>query len=247
MNARKLNLRPSKSCSSLKESEQSATKSPLEHSNWTLSDAVELNNYTPKLPLTSFNHIAREVLNLDRSKRFYMDILGFREIPRPPFDCNGVWLLGYGLNLHLVTTSVPEERYNVKLARIQHFSSALPRVDHIAFITSDVDKVKEVLDKEKVFYDYRVLSDVGIRQVFMFDPDGNVVEISNCAPPVGETTCKNPGEVRFDMNTFRSVSPGSHSIESHDFSDSSANREASYSMCSEDFSEGDQRNSDNEI
>lgn len=30
---------------------------------------------------------------------------------------------------------------------------------------------------------------MGIYQVFLFDPDGNVIEISNCAPPIGETTC----------------------------------------------------------
>ena len=31
----------------------------------------------------------------------------------------------------------------------------------------------------------------GIEQMFLFDPDGNVIEISNCAPPVGQTTCNN--------------------------------------------------------
>jgi hypothetical protein len=30
---------------------------------------------------------------------------------------------------------------------------------------------------------------MGIYQIFLFDPDGNVIEISNCAPPVGEVTC----------------------------------------------------------
>lgn len=30
---------------------------------------------------------------------------------------------------------------------------------------------------------------MGIYQIFLFDPDGNVIEISNCAPPVGEVAC----------------------------------------------------------
>ncbi|RYH23449.1 hypothetical protein EON65_17745 [archaeon] len=39
--------------------------------------------------MASFNHVSREVLSLEKSKRFYIDILGFHEIPRPPFDCDG--------------------------------------------------------------------------------------------------------------------------------------------------------------
>ena len=29
----------------------------------------------------------------------------------------------------------------------------------------------------------------GIHQLFFFDPDGNAIEVSNCAPPIGETRC----------------------------------------------------------
>ena len=48
-------------------------------------------------------------------------------VPRPPFDCDGYWLYGYGLSLHLVATDDPEGRRLVKKRRIQHFSSSLPR------------------------------------------------------------------------------------------------------------------------
>jgi catechol 2,3-dioxygenase-like lactoylglutathione lyase family enzyme len=159
--------------------------------NWTLSDAVANSpkKTVSKLPLASFNHIAREVLSIEKSKFFYVEILGFSIIPRPPFDSEGYWLYGYGLSLHLVETTVPEERKRVKIGRIQHFSSSLPRVDHIAFITSDISFVKKVLDDACVFYKEDCPKDTGIRQIFLFDPDGNVIEISNCSPEVGETRC----------------------------------------------------------
>ena len=99
--------------------------------------------------------------------------------------------MGYGLNLHLVATDVPIDRMKVKQQRIQHFSSALPRVDHIAFESSDLTAVRNILDAEKVFYKYEINSKSGIHQVFFFDPDGNVLEISNCFPPVGRTVCTN--------------------------------------------------------
>ena len=88
--------------------------------NWTLSDAVEQtlankpvvssfftcteqknstkSSYIVKFPITSFNHIAREVLSIEKSKNFYVDILGFKVIPRPPFECEGYWLHGHGYN-----------------------------------------------------------------------------------------------------------------------------------------------------
>lgn len=168
---------------------------------WTLTDVVNScgvsvesdgqRNEVVKLPLASFNHIAREVLSLETSKKFYVDILGFQQVPRPPFDSEGYWLWGYGLSLHLVETTVPDERKTVKKARIMHFSTSLPRVDHFAFLTSDISYIRTILDNHKVFYKHDTPLNTGIEQIFLFDPDGNVIEISNCAPPVGEIKCHN--------------------------------------------------------
>ncbi len=156
--------------------------------NWFLNERSKSNRKVC-LPMKSFNHIAREVLSLDKSYKFYVDILGFDVIPRPPFDSEGYWLNGYGLNLHLISTTVPKERMKLKSTRIHHFSSALPRVDHMAFITDDLTVIRETLDKEKVYYKADTPAE-GISQIFFFDPDGNVIEVSNCCPEVGEITCR---------------------------------------------------------
>jgi catechol 2,3-dioxygenase-like lactoylglutathione lyase family enzyme len=160
------------------------------HTKWTLAD-VSPRGQPPsvRLPLASFNHIAREVLSLEKSRRFYVDILGFAVVPRPPFDCEGYWLYGYGLSLHLVATSVPDERKVAKVHRIKHFTSSLPRVDHIAFISTDIEGVKTALDTARVYYMEDMPKQTGIHQIFLFDPDGNVIEISNCSPEVGQIKC----------------------------------------------------------
>jgi catechol 2,3-dioxygenase-like lactoylglutathione lyase family enzyme len=162
--------------------------SPL--ANWTLADALEKNHHrTRRFPLSAFNHVSREVLDLEKSKNFYCDILGFSVIPRPPFDAEGYWLWGNNLNLHLIKTKCAKERKKVKVARIQHFSTSLPAVDHIAFLTTNIDAVREILDSENVYYKFEEPKNTDIRQIFLFDPDGNVIEIANCAPPIGEITC----------------------------------------------------------
>ena len=93
------------------------------------------------------------------------------------------------MSLHLVATRVPDERKVTKKARIKHFSTQLPRVDHIAFISNDIQGVKAILDKSHVYYKHEITTIAGIEQLFFFDPDGNVLEISNCAPEIGETVC----------------------------------------------------------
>lgn len=63
--------------------------------------------------------------------------------------------------------------------------SFVGRVDHIAFISDDIGSIKQLLDKEKVFYKEDSPAQTGIQQLFFFDPDGNVLEVSNCAPQIG--------------------------------------------------------------
>lgn len=189
--------RPFASCNNLETMEEKLQQRKLStcnsmHQNWTLTDAISVSKQAvkvPKIPLASFNHVSREVLSLEKSKQFYVDVLGFDVIPRPPFDCEGHWLFAYGLNLHLVATDYPTERRKIKINRIQHFSSALPRVDHIAFLTGDISTVKDMLDHHSVYYKHEKPEDTGIEQIFLFDPDGNVIEISNCAPEIGRRTC----------------------------------------------------------
>ena len=59
------------------------------------------------------------------------------------------------------------------------------RVDHIAFTSDDLITIKQLLDKEKVYYKEDSPAQTGIQQLFFFDPDGNVLEVSNCAPQIG--------------------------------------------------------------
>jgi hypothetical protein len=73
--------------------------------------------------------------------------------------------------------------------RKEHFTTSLPTVDHIAFVTNDTTFVESTLIREKVFYRRFDPKDTNITQLFIFDPDGNVVEVSSCGIPIGETKC----------------------------------------------------------
>jgi hypothetical protein len=91
--------------------------------------------------------------------------------------------------VHLIVTNCREKRLEVLRNRKEHFTTSLPTVDHIAFVTNDTTFVESVLIREKVFYRRFDPEGTNITQLFIFDPDGNVVEVSSCGIPIGDTKC----------------------------------------------------------
>ena len=151
-------LRRSLSCGSITydhDSEKSnnyLSKNNLDRSNhngcsirrWFLAD-VKKQIESSTLPIQSFNHVSREVLNLQKSLDFYINILGFQEVPRPAFEVEGHWLWGYGLSLHLILTKRKQERMELLKKRLEHFTDCLPSVDHIAFVTNDLHRIGKLI------------------------------------------------------------------------------------------------------
>jgi len=142
-----------------------------------------------RFPISSLNHMSFECINVKTSANFYKNVFGFKEIARPAFEQEGVWLYTYNMSIHLLQTYNIEKRYLVKQQRLEYFMENMPGCDHFAFLTSDLDSVEEQLKAYDVIYRKFISDLTGIQQIFIFDPDANVIEVSNCAPLVGETTC----------------------------------------------------------
>ena len=89
----------------------------------------------------------------------------------------------------------------------------------MAFLSDNLDIIREVLEKEKVYYKADCLPECGINQIFFFDPDGNVIEVSNCAPAVGEIKCNSTNEIiqRSDSSNSEGLITDSGSINSDFF------------------------------
>ncbi len=119
------------------------------------------------LEIQSLNHVGRTTKNLAASIRFYVDVLGCREISRPGFSFGGAWLYLAGMQFHLIedlTTPDPPEGIN-------------PRENHIAFAVADVDAMEMRLRTLGVACQRNLIPDRGIHQIFFRDPDGWLIEI----------------------------------------------------------------------
>lgn len=123
------------------------------------------------------NHAALNTRDVSASVRFYTDLLGFREVPRPNFSFAGSWLYrdGLGMMLHLIH----DERFLALQPTIE------TRRHHLAFRVDDFDQAKLKVAARGLSCVERTLPDHGYRQLFFHDPDGNVIELGEW-PPVEE-------------------------------------------------------------
>lgn len=128
------------------------------------------------LPLQSVNHIARVICDLEASRAFYQDILGFRPIKRPDFAFPGAWLFNYGVQIHLIATKPAEEPVQGQIST---------RADHVAFHVPDIKQVENLLKQHGIPYASNHVKQTGVHQLFFHDPDGNHIEVGTY-PPVQE-------------------------------------------------------------
>jgi catechol 2,3-dioxygenase-like lactoylglutathione lyase family enzyme len=123
----------------------------------------------PPIELQTLNHIARTTKNLEASRRFYVKVLGCREISRPAFPFNGSWLYVAGLQFHLIE--------DLTLADAPPGINT--RESHIAFKVNDLDAMERRLQAHGIAYRRSAIEDRGIGQIFFRDPDGWMIEIGS--------------------------------------------------------------------
>jgi catechol 2,3-dioxygenase-like lactoylglutathione lyase family enzyme len=111
------------------------------------------------------NHITVLTDDLERTRAFYVGLLGLRDGPRPPLGFSGAWLYaGDRPVLHVIAgRALPEERRGV--------------LDHMAFSASDLAGLTSRLEAAGISYDLHRQPDSNVWQLFLNDPNGARVEL----------------------------------------------------------------------
>lgn len=125
------------------------------------------------IQVRALDHVTLVVKDLEVSRRFYVDLIGMDEVPRPAFDFPGLWFKVGSTLVHLIG----EHEKSGPPGYPDQVTRTSTRNHHIAFLVDDAAAVAEVLKERKV----PLVSDAkhrpdGAVQVFAHDPDGHVIE-----------------------------------------------------------------------
>jgi len=118
----------------------------------------------------SLHHVSINVTNLEQARHFYSTVLGLSELPRPPFDFAGVWYRIGDRQLHLIVHPPARSLRGTMLID--------GRDGHFALAITDFDAALAQLRQHDVPFVVRRASDTPWAQIFLTDPDGNVIELN---------------------------------------------------------------------
>lgn len=133
------------------------------------------------MPVT-LHHVALVAKDPEHSAQFYQSIFGLERLERPPFKIEGVWLgCGPGLQLHL-TKHLPGnfrtkgvDNNDVHFAfRTDDFEGILERLTKVGYAENgEDDNPKKMLVNRSGM--------AGFLQLYVMDPDRNVIEVNTAA------------------------------------------------------------------
>ena len=109
---------------------------------------------------TDFAHMLLKVSDLERSERFYVDLLGFTIRPAKP-----------------LADGRPFVPFRQGLALTSGGPSSAPQIDHIAFKAKDVRGIAARLKQSNAKFDRELHDGIYGLTIYVYDPDGNMIEL----------------------------------------------------------------------
>jgi glyoxylase I family protein len=122
------------------------------------------------LVIEALHHVSVAVTDLERSKHFYGRLLGLTEIARPPFDFGGAWYQLGDRQLHLIV--------NASARTLRGTNEIDSRDGHSAIRVRSYRETLDHLRTHGVACRERPENLTPWPQIYVVDPDGNVLELN---------------------------------------------------------------------
>ena len=129
----------------------------------------------PALRVKGIDHVTLVTSDLERSRKFYCDVLGMEPTARPDFPFPGLWFRAGGTQVHLILEAEGCARPGDHSIR-EDTGAGLAH--HFAFEVDDAHAAAAALQERGVrIMGGPVSRPDGCIQVWFYDPDGYVVEV----------------------------------------------------------------------
>jgi len=130
--------------------------------------------------IRAIHHVSLNVTDLERSRRFYREILGLEEIARPPFSFPGAWFrVARSQQLHLIVHEGAtfrgqkgvDTRDNHFAVRVEDYHAA------VKFLRSRGYR-EDAAELDLLKMRTQPHATAGFPQIYICDPDRHVIEIN---------------------------------------------------------------------
>ena len=126
------------------------------------------------MPLHGLEHVLVLTDDLEATKVFYCEVLGFAAGDRPRLEFPGYWLYLDGVPCIHVAERAAYEAHAASLG----LRSTQPPIDHVAFAADDYEELAARLEAAGVEAVSNDVPAAGIRQLFIGDPNGVRIELN---------------------------------------------------------------------
>ena len=132
------------------------------------------------MALQRLDHYSIRTPRLDETRRFYIEIMGLTEGPRPAFPFPGAWMYRAETAVVHIVGYDPDDAEGLKgyLGDKELVSTGTGTIDHVAFVADDLPAMQQRLQASGLPYRERAVPNLGLHQVFVEDPNGVTIELN---------------------------------------------------------------------
>lgn len=131
------------------------------------------------MPIRELNHFFVRALDLEATRRFYTEILGFEVMPRPDFPFPGYWMgVNGAIQVHVGPSNIPNRQAYYLGTKDDAADGQSGVIDHVAFLAEDPAAFVERFRERGIEFRPRHLPESNLYQLFIRDPNGVMIELN---------------------------------------------------------------------
>jgi catechol 2,3-dioxygenase-like lactoylglutathione lyase family enzyme len=133
------------------------------------------------MSINTLDHVSIRTFELDATRRFYTEIMGFEVGPRPNFPFPGVWLYQGGIAVVHVVGIDPNDKeglHDYLGDKGIDGQTGTGTIDHVAYVATDIDAMREKFVSTGTVFRERTVPSMNLKQIFLEDPNGVTIELN---------------------------------------------------------------------